>query len=135
MNPNVFVEAAGHLFVNFRLWLLDIGIRADVNGYKIKPVDYQATWDLDTKSHYCHSIGVNHSLFDIQFMIDYRAFECDFGLLGLAIPNEDDYDCRWYRYFPQLPLWEISWMDQWDWGYDYYKWTCNYLRQNEDEDG
>ena len=68
-------------------------------------------------------------------MIDYRAFECNFGLLGLAIPDEDDYDCRWYRYFPQLPLWEISFMDKWDWGYDYYKWTCNYLREQENEDG
>ena len=40
MNPNIFIEAAGHLFVNFRLWLIDIGIRTDVNGYKINLVDY-----------------------------------------------------------------------------------------------
>ncbi len=47
MNPNIFVEFASHVFINFRLYFIDIGFRMDVNGYKIKPVDYQATWDLD----------------------------------------------------------------------------------------
>lgn len=26
-------------------------------------------------------------------------------------------------------------MDQWDWGLDYYKWTCNYLEEEENENG
>ena len=66
-------------------------------------------------------------------MIDIRVYECQFGILGLAIPDEDDMDCLWYRYFPQLPLWDISFMDKWDWGYDYYPWTCNYLKHIENE--
>ena len=66
-------------------------------------------------------------------MADTRVYECYFGVLGLAIPDEDDMDCMWYRYFPQLPLYEISFMDKWDWGYDYYPWTCNYLKHIENE--
>ena len=64
-------------------------------------------------------------------MIDYRVYECYFGILGLAIPGEDDMDCLWYRYYPELPLWDISFMDKWDWSYEYYPWTCNYLRDIE----
>ena len=40
LNPSIFAELASHLFVNFRLYWIDIGIRTDINGYKIKPVDY-----------------------------------------------------------------------------------------------
>ena len=40
LNPNMFLELASHIFINFRLYFVDIGIRADINGYKIKPVDY-----------------------------------------------------------------------------------------------
>lgn len=41
-------------------------------------------------------------------------------------------DCLWYRYNPQLPLWGVSW-NQYNWSYDYYPWTCNYLDDMSNE--
>lgn len=40
LNPNIFVELASHIFINFRLYFIDLGFRIESNGYKIKPVDY-----------------------------------------------------------------------------------------------
>lgn len=125
-NPNLFAEVAGYIGINIRLYFIDFGIKFHIDGYKIRPVDYQSMWNLDNKTEYCHSIGVNHSVFDFYAMVEMRAYECYVGLLGLAVPDQDDGDCMWYRYYPQLPLWSHSFMDQWDWGFDYYPWTCNY---------
>ena len=78
---------ASHTFINFRLYFLDLGFRFDINGYRINPVDYQATWDLDNKEEYCHSVSVNHSVFDFDLKIDVRVYECFFGLLGVSVPG------------------------------------------------
>ena len=100
----------------------------DVTGYKIAPVDYQATWDLDNKQDYCHSVGAVQDVFDLDFHMETRVYECAFGLIGLfyntidieddddklnansatAVSGDDALDCSWVRYYPQLPIWGIS---------------------------
>ena len=64
-------------------------------------------------------------VFDLDFILETRVFECNFGFIGLfyntidvaddddkgnpnfktAISGDDALDCEWVRYYPQLPLW------------------------------
>ena len=90
-------------------------------------------------------------MFDFDINIEERVYECNLGLIGLFVgtidPADDDdpnttvtpsgtigddfRDCYWNRYYPQLPLWGISFKEEWDMMWDYYEWNCNYY---DDED-
>lgn len=34
-------------------------------------------------------------------------------------------DCFWRRYAPDLPLWSMSFVNEWDYHSDYLPWTCS----------
>jgi len=41
-----------------------------------------------------------------QIMIEWRAKECHYGLVGILTDN-DESDCIWRNYVPQLPIFEL----------------------------
>ncbi len=43
-----------------------------------------------------------------------------------VVIGDDLRDCFWTRYYPQLPIWGISFKQEWDRVWDYYEWNCNY---------
>lgn len=53
LNPNAFFEVASHSWMTFKLYFIEFTIRLDLTGYRITPLDYQATWDIDNKRDYC----------------------------------------------------------------------------------
>ena len=155
LNPNVYAEVASHSWIIFKLYFIEFRISMDITGYKITPVDYQATWDLDNKRDYCHSVGAVQDVFDLDFHLETRVYECNFGFIGLfyntidtaddddkgrtasttAVSGDDALDCDWVRYYPQLPFWGISFKQEWDRVWDYYEWDCNYYNDAERWDG
>ena len=76
MNPSIFAEIGIHSYVLFKLYFWEWKMNIDALGYRIAPVDYQATWDLDNKSDYCHSVGAQQDVFDLDFHLESRVYEC-----------------------------------------------------------
>lgn len=125
LNPNIFLEAASHSWMVLRLGVVEFWFRLDLIGYKFSPVDYQATWSLDQYSHYCHSMSYIQDVFDVDILIETRVDECHIGVFGFL--NDDPVDCTWRRYYPQIPLFEVSVLEEWDLTEDYLEWQCNYF--------
>ena len=94
-------------------------------------------------------------MFDLDFHVETRVYECNLGLIGLFVgtidPTDDDdpnrtastdpiegddfRDCYWIRYYPQLPIWGITFKPEWDRVWDYYEWNCNYYDDSDRWDG
>jgi len=72
-------------------------------------------------------------VFDLEVKVETRVDECYFGVFGLL--NEDPFDCQWRRYYPQIPLFEISFQEEWDITEDYLEWECNYYDDLNEESG
>jgi len=152
LNPNAYFEVASHSWILFKLYFWEIRISMDITGYKITPFDYQATWDIDNKKDYCQSVGAVQDVFDIDFHVENRVYECYIGFIGWLVgtssvkddddPDRDEAlgdattgddlkDCQWIRYYPQLPIWSYTFKPEWDMLWDYYDWTCNYYEDIE----
>ena len=147
-NPNAFVELSTRNYLKFKLGIIEWTVNVDFTGYRITPVDYQATWDLDHKKDWCHSVGAVQDVFDFDIKIEQRVYECYLGLIGLFVgtidPSDDDdpertattsattgddfRDCAWHRYYPELPMFAYGFKNDWDRVWDYYEWTCNYYK-------
>ena len=56
--------------------------------------------------------------------IETDAYECYTGLIGWATDNDKD-DCFWRKWKPELPLFEVSLLDDFDRVGDYSPWACN----------
>ena len=148
LNPNAFLEVASKSWISIKLYFIEFTIKMDLTGYRITPLDYQATWDIDNKRDYCQSVGAVQDLLDMEFLVETRVYECYLGFIGWmvgtsSVKDDDDAgrdltvypdatigddlkDCQWVRYYPQLPLWSITALPKYDKIWDYYDWTCNY---------
>lgn len=125
LNPSVFLEAAGHVWFELKLYFMTIKVNGDLIGYKASPLDYQATWDLDNKEDYCQSLGAYQDILDLKINLESDVNECFFGAIGI-IQGGDPYDCVWRVYKPRTPVYNLSVLDEADLIYDYYPWTCTY---------
>ena len=149
LNPTAFFEVASHSWILFKLYFWEIRFSLDLTGYKITPIDYQATWDIDNKKDYCQSVGAVQDVLDMEFHVETRVYECFFGLIGWmvgtskvtddddpsgdpdnAITGDDLKDCSWVRYYPQLPLYALTAKEEWDRLWDYREWSCNYYNDS-----
>ena len=61
---------------------------------------------------------------DLSLSIESRVYECYTGVIGLATDG-DGSDCTWRRYQPNLPLWDVSFVNRGDSTRDYLSWTCS----------
>ena len=121
-NPSAFLEVASHSWMTFKLYFIEFTFSMDIIGYRITPLEYQSTWDIDNKKDYCYSVGARQDVFDIAFHVENRVYECMIGFIGLffnsltpaddddtrrtdtttdAVEGDDFADCMWMRYYPQ----------------------------------
>lgn len=124
MNPNLFAEVSLSTGIMLSFWIWQIKISATGLFYKFSPLDFQFAWDLEKFNSYCLSVGWFQEVFDIRFDVETYTNECYYGILGMTI-GDDNRDCRWLRYKPHLPIYEITFVDKWDLNKDYLPWTCN----------
>ena len=94
---------------------MDIRVNLDFIGYKVTPLDYQGMWSLTNMTNYCHSLGFVQDVLDIELRLELFVNECFFGPFGYLNDNpEDPFDCWRRRYYPNIPVWSTSFMDEWD---------------------
>jgi len=91
----MFLEVASKSWMSFKLYFIEFTIKMDLTGYRITPIDYQATWDIDNKKDYCQSVGAVQDLLDIEFFVESRVYECYMGLIGWivgtsSVKDDDD---------------------------------------------
>ena len=125
MNPHVTGELTFETAITLKLWLLDVTFIAKVVGYKFAPVDLQLAWDLNEPNRYCYSVGLFQEVFDVTLEVETLVNECIYGILGLAITDQDTSDCVWRRYQPHLPIWGGGLLSHFDRVRDYVPWTCS----------
>lgn len=127
LNPALFAELAAHGWLTLRTPFAHFSLNADVTPFKFTPLDYQASWSLDSKGRYCHSLGYDQDVMDFELRVEASFDECFWGVLG-KFSGDDSSDCTWRRYYPQLPIYKVSRKEEWDNTQDYWQWTCNYER-------
>ena len=50
--------------------------------YKMMPFFYQAMWNMDDPSKYCHSMGFRQDVFNMALTLETFVEECIFGPFG-----------------------------------------------------
>ena len=105
---------------------MDIRLNFDLIGYKATPVEYQGMWNLNRTEQYCHSLGFLGNALDLEIRLETFVNECYFGPFGFLNIPSDPLDCFRRRYYPNLPIFKVSFMDEWDMLIDYIEWECNY---------
>ena len=87
-------------------------------------------------TNYCHSLGFVQDVLDIELRLELFVNECFFGPFGYLNDNpEDPFDCWRRRYYPNIPVWSTSFMDEWDRRSEYkgLEWKCNYEPEEGEE--
>ena len=124
MNPSIFAEVASHMWIGFKLGIIEIYFNIDALGYKVTPVDYQSMWNLSQPNMYCHTMGLIQELLDIELKLETYVNECIFGPLGFINNPEDPLDCWKRRYYPNLPIWKINGIPEYDLLMEFYEFEC-----------
>ena len=73
-------------------------------------------------------------MFDAKLEISSTVYECYNGFIGWVTEDGDASDCTWRSYQPQIPLWQASALDKYDYTRDYVAWNCNDSSQLETND-
>ena len=131
-NPNAYIALAVEGVVQLKLYWIEWQFTVVSFIEKFTPFDYQALWSLDNMQKYCHSINWAQDFMDLKVSVVQRTMECQLGFLGF-IPNSGAFqalNCFWHEYYPVLPVWSTSFVNEWDWHDHYLPWTCT-----TDEDG
>ena len=82
LNPTIFGEIASHCFISLNLWRWELKLRLDIIGFKLTPLDYQSSVNMQNPGHYCHSLSRTQDVGDIKILVETRAKECHIGILG-----------------------------------------------------
>ena len=124
LNPHIFGEASVGASFTLKLLIWNVTLKAEFQGIKFSPLDFQIAWDLNELHRYCYSVGYFMDVLDFSVEIEAEAYECQTGVVGWAT-NTDPSDCFWRKYRPHLPLLSSSLLDSADLVHDYQQWTCS----------
>lgn len=126
LNPSVFADVGIQSWITFKLGAIDIRINVDFTGYRFTPLDYQGMWNFNKTSNYCHGLQLLTEALDLQIRLETFVNECFFGPFGYLNQPDDPIDCFRRRYYPKIPIWEATLLDETDSQMNLYEWTCNY---------
>ena len=76
--------------------------------FKFTPFDTLFRLDALHPTRYCSGLDWKVRAFMAQLMVEWRVYECNWGLAGILTEN-DARDCQWKNYVPQLPIFELLW--------------------------
>ena len=124
MNPNLFVElwAGADFSISTSFFVGHIYLEFVPASYV--PFDFQAAWNLEQQDDFCHSISRTRTAMDLDVYLESEVKECTSGLRGY-IREDLSYDCVWKNYQPTLPLYTLSFTDDYDETNDIKAWTCS----------
>lgn len=106
-NPQFYLEAASHNYIEFVTPLIEYRFLFDVIGYRYKPFDGQFLQNLNFKSfkEHCYSVSWMTDAFNSFLDLSVNVNECDWGVGGFFLePVPKPSNCRWYRYNLSSPL-------------------------------
>ena len=124
LNPHLFGEGSLAFGVTLNLLLWNLTFNFKLMGIKFAPLDFQFAVDLSDTSRYCSSVGYFQEVLDIRLEVEADAYECQTGLIGWSTGNDKE-DCWWKKYRPNLPIFEVSFMDKSDTVGNYTPWSCS----------
>lgn len=57
LNPTIFAEMGSLTWITFRVPYMQFTMMFNFLPYKLTIMDYQASWSMDNKTHFCQSAG------------------------------------------------------------------------------
>jgi hypothetical protein len=81
-NPTMFLEVASNNWVEFQLWFATVRFNIDFMGYRVDPITFAFTWNLDLLDQACYAISWSTDGLDIVIDLEMDVYECEWGLFG-----------------------------------------------------
>lgn len=108
MAPKLHLNVLGDFKFTIHVGFFELTFSINMYPFKFTPFDILYRIDALHPSRFCTGMDWQVRTFLAELMVEWRAKECHYGLFGILTDN-DESDCIWRNYVPQLPLFELLW--------------------------
>ena len=122
-SPRLDWEIISDLRFNIHLNFIELTVHLEFLPFKFTPFDFLFRLDSTATQRYCLGFDSYVRTLLAQIKFEYRVMECTYGLVGYLTGN-DDRDCFWRSYEPEIPLYSIQVTDLGDVNGEYMHYRC-----------
>ena len=105
--PKFIFEIFGRIELTLHLNFINITVSFDVSPFRFTPFDIMLRMDTVHPRRYCTGMDYQVRTLISEVHLETAVNECDYGLIGGFLTNNDASDCFWRVYKPELPIYTL----------------------------
>lgn len=103
--PTFDLDLGAYAKIAFHLFFIEFEVSVDLIPYRFRPFAFSFAIDPYHPRRYCFGFDYFTKGVALEIFYSQNVRECNFGAFGYFVGDWED--CRWQKYNPALPLFEI----------------------------
>ena len=124
INPKAYAQIGGTQKITLSLQVFQIDFLFDVVLYRFTFFDYLVSMDTVEWKELCSAMTWEGKTIDLSLRTHVKQLECIWGVLGLAITDQDHEDCEWVEYQLQKEWFNLPLMEDYNRSGNYIPYSC-----------
>ena len=105
--PKFIFEIFGRIELTLHLNFINITVAFNVAPFRFTPFDIMLRMDTLHPRRYCTGMDYQVRTLISEVHLETAVNECDYGLIGGFLTDNDKSDCFWRTYKPELPIYTL----------------------------